>query len=324
MRPIAVFVENRPFFGALLVHVPLLHALRERSPGARIVLLAPFSESRMLVELGVADEAIEYRGFADVLKALQRVRPHEALVLRPASRGIDLAVRAAGVPVRVGFDSWLARGLYTHVAPHDTSIYRARKYLTLIQPRAEALAAPLESWFLAAAHRATLATAAWRRTLAILPGGGAGDFKRWGAERFFTLAERLAAEDAALRFAWVLGPQEAQWRARIAGSPLAARSEVLFERPVPDLAAAAFAATAAVGNDCGPAHVFQMCGCPFACVVSDHDGEGAIRAAEWLDAANRPLASLPAAGQPIGAVGVDAVRGRAREALAAGAARARG
>ena len=38
MRTIAGFVENRPFFGALLVHVPLLEALRRLDPVSRIVL----------------------------------------------------------------------------------------------------------------------------------------------------------------------------------------------------------------------------------------------------------------------------------------------
>jgi ADP-heptose:LPS heptosyltransferase len=324
MRTIAVFVENRPFFGALLVHLPLLHVLRVRHPGSRLVLLAPFPEARMLVGAGAADEALEYRGsFAGALAALKRVRADEALLLRPASRGLDLAIAAAGVPVRTGFASWLTRALFTHVVPHDTAIYRPRKYLTLLLPRQEALAAPLDSWFRAEAHRATLPAAAWQRTLAILPGGGAGEFKRWGIERFLALAERLAVLDPALRFAWGLGPQEAAWRERIVGSPLAARFEVLFDRPPADLAAAAYAAVAAVGNDCGPGHVFQMCGCPFACVMGDHDHEGAIRAAEWLDAANRPLASLPGAGEPIGAVTLEAVLDRVRAALAAGEARER-
>jgi ADP-heptose:LPS heptosyltransferase len=151
----------------------------------------------------------------------------------------------------------------------------------------------------------------------LVAAGAAGDFKRWGAERFLALCERLAAAEPALRFAWVLGPQEADWRPRIASSTVALRSEVLFDRPLADLAAAAFAATAAVGNDCGPGHVFQMCGCPFACVVSDHDREGPLRAAEWLDAANLPFATLSRPGEPIGTVAVEPVLAHVHAALAA-------
>ncbi len=319
MRTVAVFVENRPFFGALLVHVPLLHALRRRDPDARLVLFAPFPQARLLVDAGAADDAVEYTGrFAQVLALLRRARADEVLVLRPASRWLDLAVAAARPRASAGYASWLGRLVYTRTAPHDTAVYRPRKYLALLTGRDEALRAPLDAHFRALGPRATLRTAAWPRTLAVLPGGGAGDFKRWGPERFLALCDALAAEDPALRFAWVLGPQEADWRARLAAAPLAARFEVLFDRPLADLAAAAYAARAAVGNDCGPGHVFQMCGCPFACVMSDHDRRGALRTAEWIDAANRPFTTLSPPGAPLGAAAGEPVAERVRAALAAG------
>lgn len=319
MRTIAVFLENRPFFGALLVHLPLLRTLRERAPDARIVLFAPFPQASMLVEAGAADALVTYTGrFGPVRRLLRAQSPDEVLVLRPASQWLDLAVATSGARATAGFDSWLSRRVLRRTAPHDTAIYRARKYLTLAMPRAEALAADLSAHFRDAVARAGAAPPAWAgaRTLAVLPGGGAGDFKRWGAGRFLALCERLAADDPGLRFAWILGPQEADVRERLDASPLAARTRVLFDRPVPELAAAAFAATAAVGNDCGPGHVFQMCGCPFACVISDHDGEGAIRADEWLDAANRALATIGAPGGAIGTIPVAGVLERTQRALA--------
>ncbi len=318
MRTLAVFVENRPFFGALLVHVPLLHALRLRAPGARLVLYAPFPQARLLAGIGAADEAVVCAGrFAGPLSRLRRDRPDEVLVLRPASRGLDLAVALAGAPVRAGFDSWLARLLYTRRALHDTAVYRPRKYLAL-ERGAAASHAPLDAWFRAHAAPADAGGAGVARdTLAVLPGGGAGDFKRWAPGHFLALCARLAAEEPSLRFTWVLGPQEAEWRERLAASPVAGRSSVLFDRPVAELAAAAFAARAAVGNDCGPGHVFQMCGCPFACVMGDHDRRGSTRAAEWVDAPNHAYLSLPRPGEPIDAVSVDAAAERVRAALGA-------
>jgi ADP-heptose:LPS heptosyltransferase len=317
MHTTAIFIENRPFFGALLVHVPLLHALRRERPESRLVLHAPFPQARLLVDEGAADDLLVYSGgFAQALASLRRLRPDAALVLRPASRGLDLAVAAAHVPASAGFDSWLGRRVYTRVAPHDTRVYRPRKYLSLVTDGATARRATLDEWFRPLASRAALATQSWTRTLAVLPGGGAGEFKRWGVDRFLALCGRLAADDPALRFAWVLGPQERDAVPRIAASPVADRSEILAERPLADLAAAAFAAHAAVGNDCGPGHVFQMCGCPFACVMGDHDGHGAIRAAEWIDEPSLPFTSFPATGEPIGEVGVETVLERVRAALA--------
>jgi hypothetical protein len=53
--------------------------------------------------------------------------------------------------------------------------------------------------------------------------------------------------------------------------------------------------------------VFQLCGCPFTCVLSDHDGRGLRCADEWLDAANRPYAVLSDPGRPITEVKVETV-----------------
>ncbi|HTR96477.1 MAG TPA: glycosyltransferase family 9 protein [Candidatus Acidoferrales bacterium] len=312
---IAVFVENRPFFGALIVHLPLLHALRTRHPAARVALFSPFEEAAQLVDLGAADQLVRYTGrFADVRARLARFAPDAAIVLRPASRWLDLAVATSGTRERAGFDSWLAPLAYTRRVPHDTSIYRPRKYLTLIERREDALAAPLDPWFRLAA--AVAPDARERGELAILPGGGAGDFKRWGAGHFLELAAQLAADDASLRFAWVLGPQEAALAARIAASPVAERSRCVVARPVAELAALAFSARGAVGNDCGPGHVFQMCGCPFACVMSDHDGEAKLRVAEWIDAPWRGLASVSAPGRPIADVAPEVVAANVRRMLA--------
>lgn len=313
MSTIAVFVENRPFFGALLVHAPLLHALRERHPGARIVLLAPFAEARLLVEAGAADALEVYEGrFADVRSRLVALGPDRVVSLRPASRWLDLAIASVRPRAAAGFASWLAPLAYSHTAPHDTRVYRPRKYLTLVMPRDAALAAPLDPAFraLGAHEPSPLSHEAGTRTLAVLPGGGAGEFKRWGVARFVALAESLAAGDPALRFAWVLGPQEMDAFDAILGSRIGPLSTVLGNPRLPQLAAAAFAVDAAVGNDCGPGHVLQMCGARFTCVVSDHDGEGAIRADEWIDARSRGWAVIGAPGAPIADVPVARVRER--------------
>ncbi len=88
-----------------------------------------------------------------------------------------------------------------------------------------------------------------------------------------------------------------------------------MDRPVAELAAAAFGAIGAVGNDCGPGHVFQMCGCPFACVMSDHDGQARARIAEWIDTPNLPHAVASEPGRAIDTVPVDHVARAVQEML---------
>ncbi len=308
MGTIAVFAEKKPFFGATLVNIPFLHSLRGIYPGAEIIVLSPAPEAGLLAKAGVADRFISYKwSFNGIRRTLRGISPELVFVLRPASVGLDIAVASCLVPESAGFYSRLGRLLYSRVVPQNSVIYRARKYLTLILGQAAARTVPLDGWFRGAAARSGLSTAAWGRALALLPGGGAGDFKRWGEENYLKLCGELAARDRDLGFIWILGPQEAGLEKKIAACALASRSLILSNASLPDLAAAAFAAAGAVGNDCGPAHLFQMCGCPFTCVMSDKNGRGARCADEWVDAPNRGFVAFGRPGEHISTVTVGTV-----------------
>ncbi len=314
---IVVFVENRPFFGALLVHAPFLHALRARHPGARITLFSPFAEAELLVRLGVADEVRLYsKNVLRTSRALRAERADAVYSLRPYSLRTDLAIGASGVPGRMGFRSWLNTMLFTRTVPLDTAIYRPRKYLLLL-PGVDARAASLEQWLHAPDRSPTLQPETWGRYVGVLPGGGAGEFKLWGIENFLAACEKLASRDPALQFVFVLGRPEAPLRERVEASPVAARSRCLVDESVPTLAAVARHAVAAFGNDCGPGHLFQMCGCRYACVMANHDGTAPARIAEWVDEPNRRYAVTTAGVADIRTIPVDEVVEQVVRALAA-------
>jgi ADP-heptose:LPS heptosyltransferase len=312
---IVVFVENRPFFGALLVHVPLLRELRRRHPGRQVHLLAPFAEAGLLCELRAADALHRYgRGWAEVRRLLQQLRPGAVYLLRPTSLRLAALVGLCGAPERVGFRSAGGGLLLSRSVRHDVGVYRPRNYLSLL-PELPAETMPLGGHFrelAAAADRTLLPRAPY---VAVLPGGGAGDFKLWGVERFLQVCGAPAASERELRFLFVLGRAEAHLRAAIEAALPADRFSVLVDASVATLAAAAFGARAALGNDCGPGHVFQMCGCPYVCVMSNQDGQAAGRVAEWVDAANHPFVQESRRGEPITAIAVEQVTAALARAL---------
>jgi ADP-heptose:LPS heptosyltransferase len=117
----------------------------------------------------------------------------------------------------------------------------------------------------------------------------------------------VAESDREIRFLIVLGPQEREMAAQVRASAVATRCDLLVNRPVPELAAAALGAAAAVGNDCGPGHLFQMAGCPYACVMTNHDGRAQERILEWVDAPNRPFAVTTDTPADIRAIPLEAV-----------------
>jgi ADP-heptose:LPS heptosyltransferase len=307
VKTIAVFLEKKPYFGATVAHIPFLHLLRRVYPGASLIALSPAASMELLARCGAADKFVRYDwSFSGIRRTIRAIAPDLIFVLRPASRGLDLAVASCRVRGSAAYDSWLGRLLYSRVVPPSGDIYRARKYLALLMDRQAALAAPLDGWFREAAAASSLPALA-ARTLAVLPGGGSGDFKLWGLGRFIGLCEKLAARDVSLNFLWILGPREAGYLGEIEASGVFSRSRVLLNAPLQDLAAAALVSAGAVGNDCGPAHVFQMCGCPFTCLLSDLDGRGQRCAEEWLDASNGPFAVLSDPGRPITEVKVGTV-----------------
>ena len=304
---IAVFIENRPFFGALLVHAPLLWELRRRHPGRRIVLCAPFAEAGLLCELGAADALRQYRfSWAEVRELLRDLHPEAVYLLRPYSLWLTALIGSCRAKLRVGFRSRLGWLLLSRAVRHDGCVYRPRKYLSLLAGLHFKTMA-LDGCFRELADAADRTNLPRQPFIAVLPGGGAGDFKLWGIQRFLDVCSSLTEKESGLHFLFVLGRAEAHLRPTIESTLAADRVSILLEASVGLLAAAALAARAALGNDCGPGHIFQMCGCPYVCVMSDHDGQAGDRVAEWVDTANRPFVQTSPRGEPITAIPVDRV-----------------
>src|SRR5262245_47331737 len=105
----ALFLQNRDFFGAMVVHVPLVHALRERAlrsnSGASITIYSPFERGRIFESLGLASETRVGYGGAAILSELRTRRFDTIVTLRPQSFGLTAAIGASGARERIGFRS---------------------------------------------------------------------------------------------------------------------------------------------------------------------------------------------------------------------------
>jgi heptosyltransferase-2 len=153
-------------------------------------------------------------GFLRVLGRVRRGRYACALVPHRSLRSALLA-RAAGIPLRAGFDASAGRLLFTHIAPYDRQAHEIDRNLRLLEaagggpqertdprlyPSAEDRAAVdrLLGGSVAAGRGAGL--------VAIAP-GTLWNTKRWPQERFAELARLLA--DAGYAVALVGGPEDA-------------------------------------------------------------------------------------------------------------------
>jgi heptosyltransferase I len=192
--------------------------------------------------------------------------------------GLHAAI--SGIPVRIGF----ARGhcregshLFTnvHTSPPTESMLRAKKFLSLLGPLG--IASPRLVWKLPDRARSRRTIDAFLRGAGIVesryvvvhPGtSDRGAEKRWPAERFAGLAEKIE-RDLGLRVVVAWGPGElpaAQDVARASGATLALETRSLL-----DLAELIGRASLYVGADSGPLHLASAVACPSVALFGPKD-----------------------------------------------------
>ena len=109
--------------------------------------------------------------------------------------------------------------------------------------------------------------------IVLMPGGGAGDYKRWPIEHYVALADLLKPTlMPQATFCFVLGPDEAEqyrWLQSLERSDFV----YLMTRPLAEIAKAVMGATLVVANDCGPSHLAQFAGVPYVGVFHESNRE---------------------------------------------------
>ena len=109
--------------------------------------------------------------------------------------------------------------------------------------------------------------------IVLMPGGGAGDYKRWPIEHYVALADLLKATLVPqASFCFVMGPDETEqhrWLQSLGRSDFV----YLMTRPLSEIAKAVMGATLVVANDCGPSHLAQFAGVPYVGVFHESNRE---------------------------------------------------
>lgn len=280
----AVFLQNRDFFGAMVVHVPLLDALRRAEPDAPLVVYAPFARGRMFASIGLADDVVVYASPNAKLWSDLRERRFERIVsLRPQSFGLTALISTAGARRTLGYATALSRVVFSRTVPRDVRIYRATNYLNLLAsdvPIARDPQAAMQAAVERLAARAP-ATAEETRRYVLMP-CGSEERKLWGEANFVGLARALAARDPRARFRLVLGGGERRYVDVFRRAGLDAVTDALVDASLPEIARGVLGARAVVANDCGPSHVAQLAHVPCVYVFGNWDGAARARIDEWF------------------------------------------
>ncbi len=273
-RTLGVF-SFEEIFGDGLYKIVFLRALRAAFPAARITWMTTlgsvYAHSLRGVAAPLLDEVTERCGIGETPRELLRRAPP----LGPFDLLLDTqsllwrSVSAWRVPHgRFRSAAALRRGLGgAPIGPHALDLLFALLETTLGRAVARDVSPlALPPALVAAAAEALPGDGAAR--IALAPGAG-GARKRWPIERFVALAQDLVARGRTPVF--LLGPQEAEWRTRLAAEvpgalfpeEHAAFAALLRDGPQP-LRAIAVAARCAAGvaNDGGPGHMIAASGAP--------------------------------------------------------------
>lgn len=282
-----VLARSRPFFGAQITCIPAVYAV-SLLDGASTVFCKhkvgyiyrqlPWI-SEVVEESCFSKEILTNRGHNLVLNLRPKKRPHAKLIAL-FHRSFLLSV-----PTQV-----------------DTQTYRALWHLEPIHKKLgisanELLAKP----FIELSSQSTLILEKDTLHIAIMPGAGAGNEKKWGVQNYLACFKsiKLAFPERYIVLNVILGPDEQQ-------------EKVLFEQQnsdqikihhnlcLTDLSYVILQSSLVIANDCGPSHIAQCLQKP-SVILYDKEKP------EWFYPHPQAKALFPAQGQSISTLSVEEV-----------------
>lgn len=312
-----VFLQNRDFFGNRLIHLPLLYALNRAYADNEIIVFSPFESANFFKDKGLASEVFIYSyGPIRMTRRLRRMKPDLIVSLRQNSEWLCLAIGLSGAKVRLSYRTAATRVFFTNTVKCDYSIYRALNFLRVLQPAG--ISGSPETFFWEQAKQGTIELQEERDYFCLIPGGGSGEFKRWGIENYLNLCGRLKEYYENAAFIFIIGEAENDYVEKIQLTSITRDSLVLENESIKNCAQAIGASKVTIANDCGPAQIAQMMNVPYVGIFSNYDGNARTRIGEWFYQRDKAMAVTTEASKDIKSIPVEQIQTAVRQLLPVG------
>lgn len=279
-RPESILIVLPNWLGDVAMCTPALRTLRQCYPDARITVTGPASACDLIRGLPHVD-AIEpfprplgLFGMLKVAKRLRQQRPDIAFIFPHSFRAALLAWLARSTE-RVGYDRGQRRFLLTRpIEPHTENgeiapVYMVWEYLDLLKE----FGCEYDGFGLELAVNASDRAAVEGYLdgpgpfVGFAPGAAFGPSKRWPADRYAEVADRIHAETGA-RCVLLTGPGEEETREAVMSAATAEFIEPHGGTPsIERLKAAISKLDLLIGNDSGPRHVAVAFDVPVICIM---------------------------------------------------------
>lgn len=277
-----VVVRGTNWVGDSVMTVPALRALRRILPDATITLAVRPSAKGIFSEADFIDEVLVYdrrNAFSVVSQVREwRRRKFDLAVLFQNAFEAALIPFLAGVPLRLGYATESRQALLTHPLPLPdwrSSKHEVFYYLYLVTALEQLLSGtstvcetdPDISLSISEMRKAEAAEMLRsygvneaKSLVAICPGSINSRAKRWPAERFAALADRLMDHERQVVF--IGSPDEIdvtnEVTSRMRNRPIVLTGKTTLDQ----ITAALSLSDLVVTNDTGPAHIAAALGCP--------------------------------------------------------------
>ena len=276
--------------GDLVMATPLIRAVKEWAPQARLTLVTRPANLGMAERLWYVDEIAEADvpwirpepGWRENLGACLRLARelkdggYDLVIdLRYHNRLDSLLLSLCGAPARLGFDAGGFGFGITHCARWPREGHEVDRGVRALEEFGIPVRDRRPEFPLAAEELKKGKRTAGRNLVAIHPGAG-NTVKRWMPERFAWVARELARR-AGVRVAVLGGPgEEALGEPIVRALPRARVLDLRGRLRLPEMAAVLANCSLFIGNDGGAGHVAAATGAPALIVFS-----GTSTAAEW-------------------------------------------
>lgn len=264
-----ILLVQTAFLGDVILTTPLLAALRQHAPSAELTMLVTPAAAPLVAHHPALDHVLvddkrgRDRGVAGLLRLIWTLRSRRFTTAIAAQKSMRtaLALRAAGIPRRIGFATAPAAFFYTERVPRPLAAHDRDRLLGLLAPLGVIASEPATLQPRIAIDAATEARATALlephvrdgRPLAAICPGSAWRTKRWPLQSFAALVRALDADG--YRCLLLGAPDERALTAAVQQASTSRAIDLGGATDLPLLAAVLARAAVAITNDSAPMHV---------------------------------------------------------------------
>jgi len=253
-------MQNRNFFGAQIVHFPLISKLKQKYPDSKIILFSKYNIANILASFTEVDEVIIETNRLNTLKKYLSLKADITISLRKQSFFTYFLMSFLNFKTTIGYKTPLMKFFLTNTVIYEFEIYRANNYLRLLGFKEECLKVSQE-----------------RKSFVLIPGAGQ-DFKMWDIEKYVALAKKLLNQYPSYSIDFIIGEKE-----KLMMKFIPSNFNIHFNVSIHSLFEIIQNSSFVVANDCGPSHIAQIADTKNIILFSDERGSANTVITEWFN-----------------------------------------